>query len=277
MDWAERLFTDRLEEAKKGDFGTVGFVGGAEEYPNTPAICALASLRTGADLNVIFAPERAADSCAGFAPDLMTTPLDGERLKLDNVDAILDEVDRLSALVVGNGLGDDEATIEAVERLVAETEVPLVLDGDALKADVRGMDLEGRKAVITPHRGEFERLYGEPAEELAAVKEQVEKAARVLGCTVVLKRPVDVVSDGSDVYGVFAGNPYMTKGGTGDALAGICGALLGRTEPITAGYLAAKINGKAGDRVAAESKQSFTIEEMLEEIGPAIEELRQED
>lgn len=277
MRGVHELFGERPEDAKKTDFGRVGFIGGSRDFPNTPAICALASLRAGADLNVIMAPERSADACSVFAPDLITQPLDGDYLAPSMVDRVLEQVDSFSSLVIGNGLGHRPETLEAVEEIVRQTEVPLVLDADALRADIKSLDLDDRKVVLTPHRKEFERLYEEPEGELAAIKEKVTKAARVFGATIVLKGPTDVIANGGDVNAVFAGNPYMTKGGTGDVLAGICGALLARADPIDAGRIAAGIAGTAGDLAADEYRQSFTLEEMMDRIGEAIEELSDPD
>jgi NAD(P)H-hydrate epimerase len=271
------LFGDRPDDAKKTDFGSVGVIGGAKAYPSTPAIPALAALRTGADLAFVAAPERAADASASFAPDLITRPVGQDRLHPDDVDDVLDAVSSCSVLVIGNGLGHKRSTIDAVETIVQETDVPLVLDADALRADIRELDTDDREVIVTPHRGEFERLYGEPADQLGAIKEQVRKASHVLGTTVVLKGPVDVVSDGADIYANFSGNPFMTKGGTGDVLAGICGALLSRTTPMDAGRLGTAIAGTAGDLVAEEMRQSFLLEEMLAEIGPAIADLTDQD
>ncbi len=271
------LFGDRPDDATKTDFGTIGVIGGARAYPSTPAIPALAALRTGADLAVIAAPERAADASAAFAPDLITRPVAEERFHPDDVDAVLEAVSSCSSLVIGNGVGRKRSTIDAVEVIVRKTEVPLVLDADALRANIKDLDTDDREVIVTPHRGEFERLYEEPADQLGAIKEQVRKASHVLGTTVVLKGPVDVVSDGASIYANFSGNPFMTKGGTGDVLAGICGALLSRTTPMDAGRLGTAIAGTAGDIVAEELSESFLLEDMLAEIGPAIDDLTDRD
>jgi len=277
MTTATELYGDRLSDAKKGDFGKIAVVGGSTEYPNTPAIVAMSVLRAGADVSVIFAPERSADRSASFAPDLITRPLDGDRLETDHVPQLAETLSGFDALVIGNGLGTDSATLTGVEELLEATELPVVIDADALHSDIRSCDFTGREVLLTPHRGEFERLYEEPGEELALLKEQVEKASRILGATVLLKGPRDVVSDGERRFVNEIGNPYMTKGGTGDVLAGVCGALLARTTAIEAGYLGAEIIGRAGDYAAAEVKQSMMVEDLMQEIPAAIEAAREDE
>ncbi|MDY6778821.1 MAG: NAD(P)H-hydrate dehydratase [Candidatus Nanohaloarchaea archaeon] len=275
MAWLKPAFPERPEDAKKGDYGRVVAVGGSRDLPNTPAIVATAASRAGADLPFINAPERPADACSSFALDLITRPLEGERLLPGHVDRIRQSIDDSTVLVIGNGVGRSQASVQAVQQLVAETDVPVVLDADALHADVAGMRLADRKAVLTPHRGEFKALYEEPGESLAVRKEQVAKAARVVDATIVLKAPRDVVSDGEDTVVNETGNPYMTKGGTGDVLAGITAALLARYRPLEAGFLAAQVAGIAGDRAADELRQSLMLDDVLEEIPPAFEEARE--
>jgi NAD(P)H-hydrate epimerase len=277
MTTATELYGDRLSDAKKGDFGKIAVVGGSTEYPNTPAIAAMSVLRAGADVSVIFAPERSADRSASFAPDLITRPLDGDRLETDHVPQLAETLSGFDALVIGNGLGTDSTTLTGVEELLEATELPVVIDADALHSDIRSCDFTGREVLLTPHRGEFDRLYEEPGEELALLKEQVEKASRILGATVLLKGPRDVVSDGERRFVNELGNPYMTKGGTGDVLAGVCGALLARTTAIEAGYLGAEIIGRAGDYAAAEVKQSMVVEDLMQEIPAAIEAAREDE
>ncbi|MDY6788586.1 MAG: NAD(P)H-hydrate dehydratase [Candidatus Nanohaloarchaea archaeon] len=270
----EELFRPRPEDSRKGDFGKIAFVGGSYKFPNTPAIAALASARTGSDLEIILAPERSADLSASFAPDMISRRLEGKFLGPENVDEVIDTVESCDCLVIGNGLGDSKETLEAVEQIIEGTQAPAVLDADALKADIRSMDLEGRKSVLTPHRKEFERLYGEePAEKLGAVKEQVKKASRVFNSTIVLKSPVDVVSDGSTTLTNDSGNPYMTRGGTGDILAGVCGAIFSRASALDAGIASARITGNSGDIAAEELSQSLTVEDVIGAIPEAIENL----
>lgn len=272
MERIRRLFEDRDKDSKKGDFGKIAVIGGSEDFPNTPAISALASARSGSDIEIVLAPERSAESCSTFSPGLISRGLEGDILSSENVDRVVETVKECSAMVIGNGLGDSDKTWQAVRKILEKTSVPAVIDADALRPELKSLDFQGRKVVLTPHRGEFERIYGEePGGDLGARKELVKKAARVFQATILLKAPVDIVSNGETTFTNETGNPYMTCGGTGDVLAGVCGALISRASALDSAITAARITGKAGDIAAERLSQSLTVEDVIESIPGAIE------
>ncbi len=225
--------------SKKGDFGKVLIVGGSERYVGAPALAGMAALAAGADIVKIAAPERVAWAINSITPDLITLKLEGERLGEEHVDEILAE--EYDSLLVGNGLGRAEKTMAAVKALLEKGE-KLVVDADALKAKIIP-----KGAVLTPHLGEFEILFGERPESLEERKKAVKRRAKENSCVILLKGHVDVVSDGEKVETIEAGNPRMTVGGTGDTLAGVVAALRAVKEPYEAAVSGATINGKAGD------------------------------
>jgi len=99
----------------------------------------------------------------------------------------------------------------------------------------------------------------------------VKRAAFEMNCTILLKGSVDVISDGNRTAINKTGNPYMTVGGTGDVLAGVCGALLAReVEPFTAACAAAFIVGRAGDVAAKEKKEGLLPSDVIDAIPKVI-------
>jgi NAD(P)H-hydrate epimerase len=135
--------------------------------------------------------------------------------------------------------------VKAVRSLLSKLKRPVVIDADGLSALAQGKPMPFTvPAVLTPHSGEFTRLGG--SEELDG--EAVSAIARKLKATVLLKRPVDIISDGERVKLNRTGNPAMSHGGTGDVLAGLVGGLLAKgLEPFDAARLGAYISGLAGD------------------------------
>jgi NAD(P)H-hydrate epimerase len=120
---------------------------------------------------------------------------------------------------------------------------------------------------------EFFVLTGEKLEGLALKKKikAVEEAAADMNATVLLKGGIDIISDGKQTALNKTGNPYMTKGGTGDTLAGICGSMLAQGHsPFISACAAAYINGKAGDMAARRRKQSLMASDLVENICGAI-------
>lgn len=184
-------------------------------------------------------------------------------------EVVLDELGRCKALVAGPGLGRSPAVAEAVRRFLAEADLPLVLDADALNVLGRLADhaalLAGRRApvVVTPHEGEFARLAGAPpgADRLGAVRE----LARTSGAHVLLKGPTTVVAapDG-EVLLAAAGTPQLATAGTGDVLSGVLGAFLARgVPPLQAGALAAHVHGRAGSLGVTEGLVSGDLPELV--------------
>jgi ADP-dependent NAD(P)H-hydrate dehydratase / NAD(P)H-hydrate epimerase len=162
---------------------------------------------------------------------------------------------RVQAWVVGPGLGIDEACDEAL-RFALDTDLPVIVDADALTVLARDLDLLiGRAAptVLTPHAGEFARLAGEPpgADRVGATRALAER----LGATVLLKGNVTVIAgpDGGPIYLNRAGQSWAATAGSGDVLSGLVGALLAAgTEPGQAAAMAAYAHARAAGLAAAD-------------------------
>lgn len=267
--------SERKPWCHKYDFGHLLVIGGSRKYSGSPAFNALAALRTGVDLVTVAAPERAADIVAGFAPDIITYPLKGECLTpkhIFEIKKLLNE--RVSAIVIGGGLERRDETLEAVKRIHDMTEIPFVFDADAIHA-IRQKEIKLRKHdIITPHAQEFKVLTGrEVMDEENDRKKTVQDKAWLFGCTILLKGHVDVISDGKRIETVKKPDEavYLTKGGTGDTLAGICGSLLAQGyEPFECACYAAKINGLAGSIAAKERLCGVLASDLVNEIPIAL-------
>jgi NAD(P)H-hydrate epimerase len=143
-------------------------------------------------------------------------------------------------------LGTDPAVAPSVHRLVHDSPVPTVVDGDGLT--MLGTDV-GRYAhsltVLTPHDGEYERLMGHPpgADRIAAAR----ALAKIANATVLLKGATSVIVDGDGrAFLVTTGDARLATAGTGDVLSGIIGALLAQgTPPLHAAAAGAWLHGRA--------------------------------
>ncbi|MCA1675641.1 MAG: NAD(P)H-hydrate dehydratase, partial [Actinobacteria bacterium] len=164
---------------------------------------------------------------------------------------VLDELDRMKALVVGPGLGRMEGTRDAVRRLVAEAPVPTVIDADGLFAlgsvDEARQVLRSRPegAVLTPHEGEFARLTGaKPGPDRLEATRQL---ARATGATVLLKGSTTIAAEpGGRALISNSGDSRLATAGTGDVLSGVIGAFLAQgLAPLEAAGAAAFVHGAA--------------------------------
>lgn len=280
----KNILKDIYKERKKGvyhrkyDFGFLLVIGGSDYYCGSPALSAMAAFKTGVDMVRILAPERAADIIASFSPNLATYSLDGKWLEKKHLPTLIamtesaKEVSRGNvAVVIGGGMGRTKETQETILEYLEKVSVPVVIDADAIYALSDNPEIiKGKGFLITPHSYEFfvltkREVFKLPhSEKIEVVKEEAQR----LGTTILLKEKPDIISDGKEVALNKTGSPYMSVGGTGDALAGICGALLSRKDigPFLAGQVGAYISGKAGELAAKRLKDSLVATDVIEAI-----------
>ncbi len=267
-----KIYKKRKAWNHKGQFGKLLVIGGSDVYVGAPSFVALAALRSGCDLVYVAAPQRAANIIAR-TPDLITYQLNGNHLSKGHVNKLLEVSKKMDAIVIGNGLGSHKETLSAIDNFLRKCRLPTVLDADAIRAAASNKKLlKGR--IITPHAGEFFLLTGKSVGNKLEIRKKIaQNFASQYKCTVLLKGHIDIITDGKKVAINKTGNVYMTKGGTGDSLAGICGALLARgVGAFHAGCAAAYINGAAGDLVAKEKGESLIASDVIEKIPEVIRE-----
>jgi len=276
-DILKDIYKERPRNIRKYDYGLLVVVGGSEFYSGSPALSAMAAFRAGVDMVRIIAPKRAADIIASFSPNLAAYPLEGKWLNKTHLPTLLAMTESAkavargnTAVVIGGGAGRSEETQKAILKYLEEVSVPVVIDADAIHALGEKPEIvSGRNFLITPHTYEFfvltgKEIYKLPEEEKIKM---VQTEAQRLHTTILLKGAIDIISDGKEVALNRTGSPFMTKGGCGDTLAGICGALMARgLSPFTAAQAAAYINGKAGEVVAQRVKEGLLATGLIEAI-----------
>jgi len=258
-------------ESHKGDFGRLLVIGGSETFSGAPALVALAALRTGVDLAYIAAPEKTAYAISSMSPDLITLKLEGNHLNLSNIPALKTHIAIVNAVVLGPGLGlhlETRETVKAIIEAVESTGKPLLLDADGLKAFAEFKRKLKVPLVLTPHAGEYAILTGKKLPDYSSERASaVQKTASELGATVLLKGPIDIVSDGKRLKLNLTGNPGMTVGGTGDVLSGIVGGFLAQqNDPFEAAVAGAFANGAAGDFVFEEKGYHMVSTDLIDWI-----------
>ena len=263
------LLPSRRKDAHKGDSGRLLVIGGGP-YSGAPAFTGMAAMRSGIDLVFVATPEPAATPVSIYSPNLIVRPLPGNVLGPAHVDPLLKMSADFDAVAIGPGLGDARETVAAVQRFVSRCRKPMVIDADAIGAcGARPGVLKGRTAVLTPHAGEFRQLTGRspPADDLDRRAEMVREAAARLRTTLVLKGPVDVVSDGAYVKLNRTGNEAMTVGGTGDVLTGVVSGLVAqRATPFAAARMGAFTTGLAGDLAFEEKSFGLLATDVIDKI-----------
>jgi len=237
------------QTSHKGDNGRVLVVGGGP-FTGAPALAGMAAMFTGADLAHVAVPAPAAIPVACYSPNIIVHPLSSDVLVSQDAGQIKELAKKCDAIVIGPGLGDDKRTEAAVAEIIKGIQIPMVIDADAIGAIKKDPKLiKGKKVILTPHKGEFEKLSGvRLSQDINVRSNQVTKAAKKLGATLLVKGSIDTISDGNSVSLNRTGNAAMTVGGTGDVLSGVAACLLSKgMDPYHAACLAAFVNGAAGD------------------------------
>ena len=262
------LLPRRSKNAHKGDSGRVLVIGGGP-YTGAPAFTAMAAMRIGVDLTFVATPEPAAVPVAVYSPNIIVRPLKGDHLDESHVKDLLELSRNMDVVAVGPGLGGEKETLLAVRKFVAKCSKPIVIDADAIEAcGQQPRILKGKSGVVTPHAGEFKKLTGKtPPEDTSRRGQMVREAASKYGPTILLKGPVDVISDGTYVKFNRVHNEAMTVGGTGDVLTGIVAGLIAqKARPFAAARMAAFTAGFAGNLAFEEKSFGLLATDVIEKI-----------
>ncbi len=245
----------RSPTSHKGDFGRLLVIGGSEVFSGAPTLVSLAALRTGTDIVYLAAPAKTAYAISSMSPNLITIKLEGDNLNPANMETLKPYLGMVDTVVMGPGLGSNPETTKFVKACVDEiekTKKTLLLDADGLKAFAKFERPLQAPLVLTPHAGEYAILTGEDLPENQEERIMaIQKTAKKLNATILVKGKVDVVCNAERAKLNFTGNPGMTVGGTGDVLSGIVGGLMAqKVDPFEAAVAGAFVNGAAGDFVA---------------------------
>ena len=252
------LMKSRAKHAHKGCFGRALLVAGSMGMAGASVLAARASLRSGVGLLTVHVPSCNNPVVQVAVPEAMTSIDSNECCFSDSIDTA-----RYTAVGVGPGLGQSAESEAALLALIDSCKAPMVLDADALNILARNpkyMQRLPQGSVITPHVGEFARLFGET--DSSYVRLQAAQAyAMTFGVTIVLKGAYTVVvTQLGTMHFNSTGNPGMATGGCGDVLTGCILALLaqGYAAPDAA-RLAVYAHGLAGDIAACEKGQMALV------------------
>lgn len=249
-----RLLPQRKRDTHKGNYGKILLLCGSRGYTGAAALAAMGALRSGAGLVYLAVPDSIYAIEAVKLTEAVVMPLPDEngmlsKMSIPQIRALLPKMD---AVLFGCGIGLGDGPDAVLQMLLAECEVPLVIDADGITLFSRHMDvLRGRTSptILTPHDGEFLRLQPKDGERIPQTMELAEH----LGAIILRKGYRTLITDGAVCYENLTGNPGMAVGGSGDVLAGIILSLLGQgVSPQEAAACGAYLHGASGDLCAKE-------------------------
>lgn len=255
--------------------GAVLVLAGGLAGVGAPRLGARAALRIGAGLVTIACRPEALAAHAARGPDAL---IQRAVASAADIEILLAEK-RLGAVLVGPALGLDEAAREAVLAAL-HSDVPAVFDADALTllaAETTSINSwitrRGAACVLTPHEGEFERLFASSPDVMTAPSklERARRASAATGAVVVLKGPDSIIAaPGGKAAINTTGSPALATAGSGDVLAGLIAGLLAQGMPaFQAACAAVWLHGKAAERLG----RGLIADDLPEAILPALSEL----
>ncbi|MEK0322121.1 MAG: NAD(P)H-hydrate dehydratase [Nitrosopumilus sp.] len=265
----KKFIPARKSKSRKGDNGIVLVVGGSYIYHGAPVLSSIAALRCGTDLVYTSVPKINVTATRAISPNLIVIPLVDQKLTRGAVNKLVGALPiNLDSATIGMGLAIQEknALLLLVKSLL-DRDVRLSLDASALIPEVLPI-LANKNVVVTPHAGEFKRLFGDsPSDSKNDRIRLVEKNAKKYGITVLLKGQTDVITNGSTTYLYEKKIPAMTVGGTGDVLSGLVAGMLSKNRnPLESAAAATFINGLAGKAVQKKLGLHITSMDLLDEI-----------
>lgn len=251
----------RYNNSNKGSYGKVAVVAGSKNMSGAAFLCAKAAYSTGVGLVKIYTHESNRVVLQSQLPEAIMMTYDNYMGALFCVE---DAVKWASVIVVGPGLGMDTTSERMLYELLLNSEVPMVIDADALNILSNNLGMIKTcpvPIVMTPHMKEMSRLIGKSVDDIAHDRFNIARRfAKEYEVNLVLKDAKSIVTNGGDkTYINLAGNNGMSTGGSGDVLAGIiAGMLAGGLDLFEAAQIGTYVHCLAGD-VAAEKKGKYAM------------------
>jgi NAD(P)H-hydrate epimerase len=285
---------ERAIDAHKGTFGTALIIAGSVNYTGAALLAGLAAYRSGAGLVTMAVPAPLHESISGQLPESTWILLPHELgvISADAARVVRENLDRVTAILVGPGIGLEDATMEFISNLLTEgsskdhtamgfihteaqrmsgelSQKPIIVDADGLKLMSKIKDwptLLFNPAILTPHPGEMSVLTGLPIGDIQSNRLEIaEKYSKEWGHVVVLKGAFTIIaSPDGQIAVVPVATAALAKAGTGDVLAGLIvglraqgvaafeAACAGAWIHATAGVLAAKRLGNTASVIASD-------------------------
>jgi hydroxyethylthiazole kinase-like uncharacterized protein yjeF len=265
------IYKPRKQFSHKGSFGHALLVAGSYGKIGAAVLSATACLRSGVGLLTSHVPKCGYDILQTVLPEAMVlTDFNSSfNTKVD------DDLTKYESIGIGPGLGTASETKMLLREVLDTYRSPIVLDADALNIIASQKDLLKlipAGSILTPHPKEFERLFGETANEFEKVLLCLQKA-KELNCIIVLKGHHSFIAT-PDEKGFFnsTGNAGMATAGSGDVLTGILTSLLAQHySSVEAALLGVYIHGLAGDKAAAAlSMESMVAGDIIANLGRAF-------
>ncbi len=287
FDMVKEKFPKRAETANKGDFGKLLCVCGSKNMPGAACLCVASAIKCGVGLVEAAVTEPVYNSLSCKISECTFSILKENQegtIYANNIDKILAESQKCTAILVGCGMGWNDDTKFIVNELVKYSEKPLLIDADGINVVSENIDIlkEAKSPVVlTPHLKEMSRLIGKDMDYFKSNKIKCAvDFAKNYGVTLVLKgRGTTITDTKGEIYLNTTGNPGMATGGMGDVLSGMIASFLAQGfSAAHAAVCATYIHGLAGDRCSEKMSQiAMTPTDLINTLPDVFLEIEKSD
>jgi NAD(P)H-hydrate epimerase len=263
------IIKKRERFSHKGSFGHGLLIAGSEGKMGAAVLAAKGMLRSGVGLVSVLSPACGKDVLQIAVPEAMMV-LDQETSSVSS----LPTLENFKAIAIGPGIGQSVETGKLLFELLEKSQVPLVLDADALNllaANPQNLLKIPFGSILTPHPKEFSRIASFSGSDYEREK-AARKFAMDFGVFLILKGAFTLIcSPNGELWNNSTGNPGMAKGGSGDVLTGILGGLLAQGySALESCLLGVYLHGLAGDLAAEKMGQQAVLpSDLLDCLGDA--------
>lgn len=269
------IFKKRRHNSHKGTFGTGLMLCGSYGMAGAAVLAARAAARSGIGIVKAVLCDNIYYPFTVSVPEAVCVPVKPNNkgtLCPDNLN-LAELLKGCSGVLIGCGMGNNEDTAWLVKELLETSEIPIVIDADGINALLNSIDIIKKSkapVILTPHPGEMARLCSLTVREVEENRIEVAQDFAVkYGCVLVLKGANTIVATpAGEVYFNMTGNPGMSTGGSGDALAGITLSLLAQGfNAEDAAKAAVYLHGEAGDKATAKhGERGMLPTDLIEEL-----------
>jgi NAD(P)H-hydrate epimerase len=275
-DEIQQIFQKRSKFGHKGTYGHALLIAGSIGKMGAAVLASKACLRAGVGLLTTQIPHLGYSVLQTAVPEAMVS--------VDQHDYTFTEFPDLaqfSAVGVGPGIGQKSNTKKALCELLEKSNVPIVIDADALNILAENkswLDKIPANSILTPHPGEFKRLVGDAENSYQRIQLQIQFSAKYKVILILKGAFTSISTHDGKLYFNSTGNPGMATAGSGDALTGfILGLLAQGISPENAAIAGVYLHGLAGDMAVKEKSQfSLIAGDIIDFLGEAFLSLNSE-
>ena len=263
-EYVYSLFPKRNENSYKTQFGRLLNIAGSRCMSGAALLSTAAALRSGVGLCTLASTDEVINRISASIPEATLLPLQNDScgtISEKAADNLIKFMQNSTAVLIGPGLAVSDSTKTIVKEIIKNAECPVILDADGINCIIDCIDIirsTKNKLIITPHQGELERLYKaasfeDDASDRLAMATAISREYNVV---IASKGVPNYIVDDGKLYICKAGNPGLSRGGSGDVLAGMIAAFTAMgLAPSDAAAAGVFLHGKAADIAADKLSQ----------------------